>query len=87
MLAWHEGYVRRLVLHFRELPLGAINQEAVDKARASIMRRDASGSARRRMVATLAAVLNHAAKRGWCEAPHFDLPPQSKRRVAFFMPD
>jgi integrase len=35
----------------------------------------------------LTAVLNHAAKRRWCDEPHFDLPPPSRDRLTFFMPD
>jgi hypothetical protein len=65
------------LIHFKETPLGAINQGAVDKAREQIMRPSASGPAWRRTIATLAAVFNYAAKRRWCDEPHFDLPPPS----------
>jgi integrase len=82
-----KAYLRRLLIHFQEIPLGAINQEAVDRARDQIMQQGATGSAWRRIMATLTAVLNHAAKRRWCDEPHFDLPPPSKGRLTFFVPD
>lgn len=81
-----QAIVRRLLLHFRDRPLGAITQEAVDKARPAILRPGAGPSTWRRTVAALAAVLNHAERRGWCEAPRFDMPPEPKGRTAFLLP-
>lgn len=78
--------VRRLALHWQRASLGAITQEAVDAARAKILRPGASDSTWRKTVAILAAVMNHAARRKWCEAPAFDLPPESKGRTRFLTP-
>lgn len=79
--------VRRLLLHFRDTPLERIDQEAVDKARAAILRPGASpSSVRRNIITPLRAVLSHAARRRWCAIPIFDLPREPKGRVAFLMP-
>lgn len=79
--------VRRLMTHWRTASLGAITQEAVDAARTKILRPGASDSTWRKMVAILSAVMNHAARRKWCEPPSFELPPESKGRTRFLTPD
>jgi len=78
--------VRRLALHWRSEPLGNITQDAVDAARTKILRPGAGDSTWRKTVSILSAVMNHAARRKWCEAPNFDLPPESKGRTRFLLP-
>lgn len=79
--------VRRLTLHFRDTPLGKIDQEAVDEARDKLLRKDAGpGTVRRGLIVPLRAILIHAAKRKWCERPEFDIPREPTGRTAFLMP-
>ncbi len=83
-----KALVRALSLHFRDAPLSAITQEAVDKAREALLRPGSGpATARRHVITPLRAILNHAAIRGWCEPPHFDLPAEPKGRTRFLLPD
>ncbi|MGE0418565.1 MAG: tyrosine-type recombinase/integrase [Acetobacteraceae bacterium] len=78
----------RIVKHFGDVPLSAINQEAVDKARAAILRPGAApATVRRNLIVPLRAVMIHASKRDWCPAPRFDAPPEPKGRTLFMLPD
>lgn len=79
--------VRRLALHWQAASLGAITQAAVDDARRKILRPGAGDSTWRKTVSILSAIMNHAARRKWCEAPSFDLPPESKGRTRFLTPE
>lgn len=78
--------VRRLALHWRAAPLGSITQAAVDAARPKILTPGASDSTWRKTVSILSAIMTHAARRKWCEAPDFDLPPESRGRTRFLLP-
>lgn len=78
--------VRRLALHWRAASLGAITQEAVDAARSKVLRPGAGDSTWRKTVSILSAILNHAARRKWCEPASFDLPREPKGRTAFLLP-
>ena len=79
--------VKRLLLHWRETSLAGITQEAVDESRAKLLRPGAGDATWRKTLAILSAVMNHAARRGWCAEPNFDLPPVSAGRTAFLLPD
>jgi integrase len=76
----------RLLDHWRAAPLGSITQAAVDAARPKILTPGASDSTWRKTVSILSAIMTHAARRKWCEAPDFDLPPESKGRTRFLLP-
>lgn len=76
-------YVGRLVDHFGDTRLGLINQAAADKAVERLIGAAAVPSNKLRAIYTpLSAILMHAAKRGWCDHPHFDkpAPPPGKTR-------
>ncbi len=79
--------VKRLLLHWRETSLAGITQEAVDESRAKLLRPGAGDATWRKTLAILSAVMNHAARRGWCAEPNFDLPPISAGRTAFLLPE
>jgi integrase len=82
-----KALVRRLLLHFRDTNLDKIGQEAVDKARAALLRPGASpATVRRNLIVPLRAIMIHAAKRKWCQAPSFDLPAEPKGRTTFLLP-
>jgi integrase len=77
-------YTARLVNHFgNSKRLGQIDQTAADRAVTAIVGNEAAPATKRRGVYTpLAAILNHAADRKWCERPKFRLPtvPTGKTR-------
>jgi integrase len=79
--------IARLLLHFRDTPLSAINQDAVDKARDAILEPDpAPATVLRNLITPLRAILKHVALRGWCAVPVFDVPDQPAGRTAFLFP-
>lgn len=82
-----KALIERLLLHFRDKPLSTINQDAVDKARDAILDPDpAPSTVLRNLITPLRAILNHAARRGWCAVPVFDVPRQPAGRTAFLFP-
>jgi integrase len=80
--------VARLLHHFGNVPLSGINQEAVDRARPLLLKEDAApGTVRRNLIVPLRAILMHAYRRGWCDAPRFELPPEPEGRTDFLLPE
>jgi integrase len=81
------SYIARLVQHFGSTPLARIKQEAADAAVAAILKQDAAPATKRRNVlGPLTAILNHAARREWCDRPNFDLPTVPQSRVDWMTP-
>ncbi len=82
-----QALLKRILEHFGDVSLSAINQEAVDLARAAILRPDAApGTVKRNLIVPLRAVMIHANRRGWCEVPRFDAPSEAKGRTLFLLP-
>jgi len=70
-----KDYIGRLVKHFGPMPLAKIDQLAAEKAVTALLKLDAAPATKARSVyVPLAAVLNHANRRGWCDRPRFELP-------------
>lgn len=74
-----EAFLHRLLTAIGDRPLSEIDQVAVDSARALMFPARAGltvspATQLRNLVTPLRAVLNHAARRGWCEAPRFEVP-------------
>jgi integrase len=81
------GYVARLMQHFGSMQLGKIDQVALDRAYAALLAPDAAGATKQRAVLTpLRAIMEHAARRGWCERPAFEAPRIAKAQTAFLLP-
>lgn len=82
------GLINRPLRHFGDnAALAEITQEAVDKARRALLKPDAKpATVRRDIIGPLTAILNHAAKRGWCDAPRFDAPSVGPGRTVFLTP-
>jgi integrase len=79
---------KNLLLHFKTTQLDKIDQEALDRAYQVLLSADASPANKLRTVlAPLRAILNHAAKRKWCDIPKFEIPQQASSRIAFLRPD
>lgn len=73
----------RIIAHFGETKLlREIDQAAADSMLASVLRPGVGPATKRRTLSPLEAVLNHSARRGWCERPAFVKPalPDGKTR-------
>lgn len=86
-----EGGSRRFVApvldHFGTTPLRLIGQEAIDNA-ASNLYPEASNATRNRQVYTpVSAILQHAARKGWCARPVFSRPKMSKVAIRWLKHD
>jgi len=80
--------VGRLVKHVGDrLTCAHIDQARLDKACAAILRPGAAPATRLREVVTPArAVLTHAARRGWCDVPVFDIAPAPPSKTEWLTP-
>lgn len=77
----------RLIAHFGVAKLAEIDQPAIDKAYRALLRPSASNATRLRMVLTpIKAIMEHAARRGWCPRPSFETPKQAKTITHFLRP-
>lgn len=77
----------RVTRYFGDWTLDQITQEALDTARAIVLREGASaGTVRRNLLVPVAAVLNFGARRGWCAVPLFDAPSVVEKPPAFLLP-
>ncbi len=64
-----------------------VDQAVIDKVARSICRPTASPATKQRSVVTPAkAILNHAARRNWCDAPIFEKAPSSRKRTEWVTP-
>ena len=85
--ASHAKTVDKLLTLFGPMRLGDVTQIQLDRAYGALLRPGASPATRLRNVLTpLRAILEHAARRGWCDRPAFEVPRQPKPRVAFLLP-
>lgn len=67
--------------------LGAVDQAMVDRVRAKVLRPDAAAATiARGVVIPIRAVLRHAARRGWCDAPFFETPRPPQGRTRYLLP-
>ncbi len=79
--------LHRIMVALGDVTLAAVGQEAVDEVRAKILRTDASpATVLRGVISPIRAVLQHAHRRGWCDAPIFEVPKQPPGRPRFLLP-
>lgn len=79
--------VDKLLQHFGRRRLSEIGQADLDRAYAVLLQPGASPATKLRNVLTpLRAILEHAARRQWCDRPAFEVPRQPRPRVAFLLP-
>ena len=79
--------VGRLLDHFATQPLKHVTQEAVDRAYLVLLSPGVSNATKLRHVLTpLRAILEHAARRGWCNRPAFETPKQPKAKTPYLLP-
>lgn len=82
-----KDYVASLVDHFGDTRLGQIDQDAADRAVEKIVGLDAAPATKVRVVYTpLTAILTHAAHRGWCARPDFEMPKPPKGKTRWLTP-
>lgn len=84
-----KAFVHRLLQHFGDVPLSALDQDAAADARKALFKPDASpATIRRGLFTPLAAILNHASHpaRRWCVPPQFDVPKEPRGRTRFMLP-
>jgi integrase len=68
--------------------LAAVNQEAVDRVRRTLLGPNASpATVRRGIITPIRAVLRHAHRRGWCDPPSFEIPRQPEGRTVYLLPN
>jgi integrase len=79
--------VARILTHFGSARLADIDQVAIDRAYRALLAPDAANATKLRMVLTpIKAILEHAARRGWCSRPAFETPQQTKAATHFLRP-
>jgi len=83
-----QGMVRRQVEHFGpKLSCADVDQARLDGACAKLLRPGAAPSTRLRQITTPArAVLTHAARRGWCDVPLFEIAHASPAKTEWLTP-
>jgi len=79
--------LHRIMLALGDVRLAEVGQEAVDNVRAKILKPDASpATILRGVVSPIRAVMRHGHRRGWCDAPMFEVPKQPQGRTRFLLP-
>lgn len=79
--------VDRIVKHFGETKLlREIDQAACDGMIAAIVKPSSGPGTKRRIISTLEAILNHAARRKWCDRPSFVKPAPPKGKTTWLTP-
>lgn len=77
----------RILRVLGDVPLNAVDQDAVDRVKRGTLASDASpATIRRGVIAPIRAVLLHAHRRGWCDAPHFEIPREPQGRTRYLLP-
>lgn len=79
-------FVFPLVDALGRLPVGKITQAVLDEHIRKHFAGRTPATILRNVVTPVTAILNHAARRGWCEAPKFERPkqPRGRRRFATY---
>jgi integrase len=80
--------LRRLRAALGSVPLSAIDQDAVIRLKGSMLAAHAGpATVTREIVTPLRAVIRHAHRRGWCDAPVLDAPQAPTGRTIFMTPE
>jgi integrase len=76
------------MLALGDVTLADVDQAAIDRVQAKILRPGSSpATVRRGVIMPIRAVLRHAHRRGWCDAPVFEIPRQPEGRTLYLLPD
>jgi integrase len=86
-----EGGSRRFVTqvldHFGTKPLRLIGQEAIDNAASKLYPKASNATRNRQIYTPISAILQHAARKGWCARPVFTRPKMSKVAIKWLKHD
>jgi integrase len=74
-------FIAPVISHFGTTPLTRINQDALDAGAKKLFPSASASTRNRQFYAIAAAILNHAAKRGWCPKPIIERPEQAPGRI------
>lgn len=80
----HSGdtrFMKPILLHFSSVKLSAIDQERLDRAAKALYPGRAPSTINRQLYTPVSAVMQHAARRGWCAVPRLDRPALPESRV------
>lgn len=79
--------LNRLLRALGDMPLSAIDQTAVVKARRAMLAPGAKPATfARHVIIPLRAVMMHAHRLKWCDAPTFEVPRQASGRTSYLFP-
>jgi integrase len=82
-----KGRVRRLLLALGTTTLAEIDQGTISRLRSKLLRPDAtSATVSRGIIVPLRAILRYAHRRGWCDAPVFEIPRRVEGRTLYLLP-
>ncbi|TGS82746.1 site-specific integrase [Mesorhizobium sp. M3A.F.Ca.ET.174.01.1.1] len=79
-------FLKPLVDHFRTTVLRDIEQHALDVAAKKLYPRAGPATLNRQVYTPMAAILRHAARKGWCAIPTLERPKQPKGKVRWMKP-
>ena len=71
-------FLRPLLEHFGTTPLKHIGQEAIDKAALKLYPKGSDATRNRQVYTPASAVLQHAARKGWCPRPVLARPKAAR---------
>jgi integrase len=74
-------YLDRVLQHFGTMPLARIDQDAIDHGARTLYPTASDATRNRQFHTPVSAVLNHAARRGWCAVPLLERPRATPGRV------
>jgi integrase len=80
-------FVMRVLDHFGTTPLPLIGQEAIDNAASKLYPKASNATRNRQVYTPVSAILQHAARKGWCARPVFTRPKMSKVAIRWLKYD
>lgn len=79
-------FLTPLVDHFRTTLLREIEQHAIDLAAKKLYPKAGSATRNRQVYTPMAAILRHAARKGWCAVPTLERPKQPQGKLRWLKP-
>lgn len=80
-------FLGRLVDHFGATLLRSIDQHAIDLAAAKLYPKAGPATRNRQVYTPVSAILQHAARKGWCPVPVIARPKQPACKIRWITPD
>jgi len=80
-------FLRQLADHFGSTLLHKIGQDEIDRAAMKLYPNAGPGTRNRQAYGPMAAILRHAARKGWCATPVLRRPSQPKGKLRWLKPE